>query len=531
MHGTHLRATDIPKTQEESAFPGVMNMPRRVALIVDHPQRDLAGIVLLARELCRRGVTCHLVPLNSQERELWALAPDFVLLNYTRRGTETLAQRLLEAGIDFGLLDTEGVVWTGEIGPDGSIRARFDGYTELLWRDPSLLKRASVVCMWGPRLAGHLASGGWFAREQLIPTGCPRFDFYHRRWRSVFDSRAGDEAERPHRILINTFYSIVNSRLVPVSVNEMQLRDVLGWPADRIQQYLEAERGAIRGLIEVGRRLANDYPAVEILLRPHPFEDEEVYRSAFGSLGNVRVDGSGSVYRRIFESSVLIARGCTTAVEAAMAGVPSLSPQWIPTPYVNPLSEATSVSCGDYASLKSHIDEIFAGRYQPSPDLNRAVETVLGDWFSGSDGLAHRRVADAIVSRLAGPRRVNEELCARFLRENEVVRRSRPGLGHAVRRILRLSPDWSFRRMRVVLPPARRVKFFGVPDVEQLVHELGGADGTATELRISARSDEERKVGAARSITVRLLSASTPSSAADASLSFGDNGGREAVEP
>jgi surface carbohydrate biosynthesis protein len=452
-------------------------MRRRVALIVDHPERDLAGIVLLAHELSHRGISCHLVPLNRQERELWTLAPDFVLLNYTRRGTEALAQRLLDAGIDFGLLDTEGVIWTGEIGPDGSIRAGFEKYTELLWRDPSLLKRASVVCTWGPRLAEHLASGGWFARKQLIPTGCPRFDFYHPRWRPVCDTRPGHESERPRQILINTLSPTVNSRLVPVSVNEMELRDVLGWPVERIRQYLDAERGAIRGLIEVARRLAHDYPTLEILLRPHPFEDEGVYRSALGNLKNVRVDGSGPVYSRIFESAVLIARGCTTAVEAAMAGVPSLSPQWIPGPYVNPISEATSVSCGDYESLKSYIDEIFAGRYQPSPDLNRAVETVLGDWFHGSDGLAHRRVADAIVSRLAGPRRVNEELCARFLRAHEKVLRSRRGLGHAVRRILRLPPDWCFRRMRVVPSPGKTVKYFGASDVERLVKRLALVSG------------------------------------------------------
>ncbi|MGZ8378124.1 MAG: surface carbohydrate biosynthesis protein, partial [Gemmatirosa sp.] len=57
----------------------------RIALVVDHPQRDLGGIVLTALALCARGATCHLVPANIAPREIWALAPDLVVLNYFRR--------------------------------------------------------------------------------------------------------------------------------------------------------------------------------------------------------------------------------------------------------------------------------------------------------------------------------------------------------------------------------------------------------------------------------------------------------------
>ena len=102
----------------------------RVALVVDHPQRDLAGLVLTAFELCRHGATCYLVPLNLQEREVWALAPDFVLLNYARLPNERFAHRLTEARIGFGVLDTEGGVWPDEA-----------AYLSLLWRDRSLFRQ------------------------------------------------------------------------------------------------------------------------------------------------------------------------------------------------------------------------------------------------------------------------------------------------------------------------------------------------------------------------------------------------------
>ena len=91
---------------------------------MDHPQRDLPGLLLLGFELCQRGAVCHLVPLNLAEREVMGLAPDFVLLNYFRADNERLATWMARAGISFGLLDTEGGAWE-----------TLDSYMNVLWRD------------------------------------------------------------------------------------------------------------------------------------------------------------------------------------------------------------------------------------------------------------------------------------------------------------------------------------------------------------------------------------------------------------
>src|SRR5437667_6174836 len=145
-----------------------------VALIVDHPQRDLAGIVLTGVQLCQQGVICHLVPHNLEDRELWALAPDLVLLNFFRPANEGLARKLMTAGIQVAVLDTEGGVWPTE-----------EAYVELLWQDAKLRRQLECVCMWGPRLARHLVAREVLSSEQVVVTGCPRFDFYHPQWQPV----------------------------------------------------------------------------------------------------------------------------------------------------------------------------------------------------------------------------------------------------------------------------------------------------------------------------------------------------------
>ena len=119
-----------------------MSESPRVAFVVDHPQRDLAGLVLTALDLCRHGVTCHLVPLNLQERELPALGPDFVVLNYLRRGNEGPVRALQPAEVktavsfrtgayqpDFHAFETEKLIvlpWDREVIVNGELVRRPD---------------------------------------------------------------------------------------------------------------------------------------------------------------------------------------------------------------------------------------------------------------------------------------------------------------------------------------------------------------------------------------------------------------------
>jgi surface carbohydrate biosynthesis protein len=435
-----------------------MSTPR-IALIVDHPQRDLAGLVLTAMELCQRGAVCHLVSLNLQEREIWALAPDLVVLNYFRRCNEPFARRLKSAGIAYGLLDTEGGVWK-DVG----------AYAELLWPDDTLMKSAAFVCAWGSRLAEHLVREERFAGHQVTITGCPRFDFYDPAWRPVLVNGAARAAgSKRLQILINTLYHTVNSRISTREANAEELEAIHGWSRETVERALDAETRAIEAVVEMAGRLSRDFPEADILLRPHPFESPDLYRKRLGSLPNVTVDGDGPVTPRIFRAAAVIQRSCTTAVEAALAGVPALSPQWVPAPSVNPMSEAVSEPCESYGELESRLRSILGGGYRMSAELSARVESVVLDWFHRNDGRAHERVGEVVARSWSRSRAVDEELCRRYLYGlNEEPAPLMVRLGQRVRHAAGLSPNWSFRELRRVQFRQKRAKDFDATDVGEL---------------------------------------------------------------
>ena len=80
---------------------------KRISLIVDNPDRDLDGLVLLAATLAQRGAEVFLVPMYNQRLEIAALKPNFVLMNYARAANRRLIREYSQDGIAVGVLLTD----------------------------------------------------------------------------------------------------------------------------------------------------------------------------------------------------------------------------------------------------------------------------------------------------------------------------------------------------------------------------------------------------------------------------------------
>ena len=280
-------AEDRNDTSSRRSWPAL-----RIALTVNHPHRDLAGVVLTAMALCRKGATCFITPANFQEWEIWSLAPDFVVLHYARRGIDAFVERLARAGIGFGVLDAEGGIWeTGDV-----------------------VLGAAVARPVAPRAGSALLFVGARPRRSPGPRSLPfagadpnqqrlRFDFYHPSWRSVLlDEGAGGR----RRILVNTNFSMVNPRFVSPDRNRENMQSVYGWDEARVRQLLDKEQQAIAATIAMVSALAADVPdTAAFVVRPHPFESPEPYRRALHH-ANVEVNADGPVQTQIARAAVVV---------------------------------------------------------------------------------------------------------------------------------------------------------------------------------------------------------------------------------
>ena len=357
--------------------------PRRVCLLVDHPFRDLQGLILLAHQLVRRGAVVFLVSMH-EFQEVYLLKPDLVVLNYVKAPYAPLLEILSRLGIGIAVLDTEGVVLDA------------NAYAENVSR---YLDKVDLYCVWGLKqfeaMVGHQADH----RVDLRMTGCPRYDFAVQPWRSALKRINGVSGKM---ILVNTNFPLINPRFQSAQREAADQVKVGRRSEEFVQQRALQSHVALQGILTVTRDLSHAFPEVSFVLRPHPFEDRALYDAAFAGLPNLSVRQDGTVFEWINHAVAVIHHNCQTAVEAAMMGVEPLHLAWLPTPQLAfhiPMS--VSRHPGSFQELGETVRRLLAGdALDGSAALKEGRMRVIGDWFYKSDGKSSERVADAVLQVL-----------------------------------------------------------------------------------------------------------------------------------
>ncbi|MCM3874381.1 MAG: hypothetical protein ND895_27135 [Pyrinomonadaceae bacterium] len=442
-----------------------MNKPR-IALFVANHTRDLPGIVLTAWELCRRGATCYLIPYREGRNEVWALAPDFVLLPVMRPFQARQTRQFVDAGIQFGLLDTEGVVWSS-----------LEEYKQTLWSDRGLTSKANCICFWGPKVADHTVNDRVFTQEQAYVTGCPRFDYYAEPLASVYRKPTnGSNGAKRKSVLINTNFTTANLEGVPYPTVIDNYVATYGFAREEVLRWYNNELEAIDSMSALANQLAADFPDIDVILRPHPEERVDTYREKLRE-PNIHLSNSRYVAPWILAASAIIQRSCTTAIEASLAGLPAFSPQWIPAPNFYPVPESVSVPCENYEQLKGSLEAVLCGEFRLPRPVKANVDSIVGEWFGRIDGLAHRRVAEAILSSLSSSTVPDKHKCKRFLyRLPAKGSMLKSKSGDLFRYFLSLPAKWSFRQWRAI-HNTEMDEFFNETEIRNLLSAVGDVQG------------------------------------------------------
>lgn len=227
--------------------------------------------------------------------------------------------RLLKGrGFNLVWLDEEGGLYVGEESRWHRILARHI--------DPRFLDSSDTVCAWGP-------FQGDFYRSlspscAVVDTGHPRFDLMKPRYNAIFSAEATKIRERyGDFILINTNRTIANnglgiedtfSPIVGYDVRDVSKR------ADFLNLWAHSSRVFI-SLVHLANSLSVRFPRIRVVIRPHPSEDHNFYKVVFRGVDNILVSHEGGVSPWLMASRMLIHNGCTTAIEAYLAGKPVVS--------------------------------------------------------------------------------------------------------------------------------------------------------------------------------------------------------------
>ena len=281
---------------------------------------------------------------------------------------------------------------------------------------PGSIRYVSHLLAWGQNNANlwrqysHLPDG--------IPihiTGNPRADMLRPEMRPYFAEDV-DKIQKKYGnfILLNTNFNHVNA-FSP----DMNLFKPVTKPGETpgfgrgargmSREFAEGLRDHKQAVFESFQQLIPDLegvcPDYLIIVRPHPTENQEIYRNIAARCKRVQVTNDGNVVPWILASKAVIHNCCTTGLEAYVMGVPAISYRKTVNDVYDlgfyRLPNLLSHQCFDFEELHSTLKDILAGKLGPADGAER--QELINHHMVALDGpLACERIVDTCAQILNG---------------------------------------------------------------------------------------------------------------------------------
>lgn len=235
--------------------------------------------------------------------------------------TQQFLDELQRHDITLLFLDEEGGIYMGDTPVWESILA--DRV------NPNALQPGDYILAWGAfQQQFYQRHNTQLPPDHICNTGHPRFDLYQPQYRSYFADDLNAIRQQYGR------YVLINANLTAAN-NLLGIADSFsprwGYQATDPQRRLSAVANwnhvnkTLSNLVELLHRLSAQFPAKTFIVRPHPTEDLTFYQTVFAGLDNLKVVRQGPVSAWIMGADVVIHDGCTTAIEAYLAGIPVIN--------------------------------------------------------------------------------------------------------------------------------------------------------------------------------------------------------------
>lgn len=283
-------------------------LPDRLILPIEVAARELDGKLLLAILAAQRGMNVVLGPRHVLDLDDYG--PSIYLAKNVRG--RRVFESALARGYSLVAIDEEALV-------------RFPDSIQRLRTDSASLQLPRLLFACGADNADYWKRNYPISAEKIVETGNPRLDLLRPEFRTFYSKDVARLRERygPF-VLLNTNFSIVNHfRNGHTSFRSSPEAD----PAEfeRAWRGLKEHKLQLMACFkEAIPSLARALEPTRLVIRPHPSEDPTTWMFA-SQAENVSVVAEGSAIPWILASQGLIHNGCTTAVEAAILGVPSIA--------------------------------------------------------------------------------------------------------------------------------------------------------------------------------------------------------------
>ena len=398
-----------------------------IGLPMETKVRDLDGRLYLAMHLAASGFSCCMGHRRSVQQYLIKEGGPFAYVdkggsaNSTRKA---LFRRMQERGGLLIRMDEEGGVYA-------------ENCIALMHRNPpDIVDMSSKTFLWGDWQKSELLKNERsFDAGKIAVVGNPRFDLCRRQFAPYFLEQQKDTRFKgdPY-VLINTSFQRANHYLGAEKLKELRSKAMGKAYNVQHENMLHYYHELLSGFfIKAVRAMAREISPRRIVIRPHPTESLEFYRTTFSGIENVHVIREGPVQKWLVNAAAVIHHGCTTAIESFVHGLPvaMFAPIYHPE-LAKPLPMAISDQITEEAQLIAWVQRALEGSYALSVEVRAEREKALQPVIAKLDGSSTQAIVEHLSDLLFD--RPGEQIIAPIKKQEEISRAYRNFVGELRKR-------------------------------------------------------------------------------------------------
>jgi hypothetical protein len=259
--------------------------------------------------------------------------------------------------------------------------------------------------LWGERQKTDL--------EKFLPkvryygvTGSPRFDLLHSRFHKCWEAQEADIRQKYGDFVFVTsrFGAVNHFRRDLDGTLERRTEIYTGGALETVNERFTYLRKLFLDYVNIVEQMAGRFPDLRFIVRPHPLESVDVWKSHFQNIGNVLIRDGGSAIPWMSAARCVIHSACTTGIEAYILNRPVTEyyPASIPRSELDPMLPGEVTGCCHSADeLEQWIKANFSGgaaRRRASSD-----ELIAHHLKNAQQPNAYTEMASALESFRAPP--------------------------------------------------------------------------------------------------------------------------------
>ena len=381
---------------------------KKVVLVIDHLERDLRGIVLIAYWLSKKwNIRPIITHTRNEISSLIKYKPDLILIQHVRHHWQKqYLQYAKSQNTAIAVSLAEGFPIDKE---EYIFQAGRDEYVRLV----------DLFMTWGNQFNQAISGHNLTKKSTCVAVGSPRFDWHDDSYHKFFESQTsfyrtlGFSMKKPLITwLTDTIFANPKEGQDEFISNIKKPSSSASRLGTLIEPLVKDHQNVFNTLGSYMKKLCEDYPDVNFLIKVHPGEEIDTYRNYFEKVPNLTIVGgfSTSLTEILRYSDILINWRCTTGPEGWMVdlkkktiGFELADPQTTTLQY---LSEGNDVVTS-YELLRKKISFYLDGG-DTSLDLISHRKTFMDKYLCANDGRSSERCADAIneyITRHEAPKR------------------------------------------------------------------------------------------------------------------------------